>query len=153
MAEASATRDGGLEISGGLDDAYILKSSHSAFEGYPRDKYTTLEETKDRLLATSVSARWRYPSEDTKFGVIAKAIRTTLIETFAEHRSQSVQHTLYAMAKAALDHCVEIDEISLRMPNKHHLLVDLSPFGLDNPNEVFVATTEPYGLIQATLKR
>lgn len=153
MAECAATRDGALELFGGFDDAALLKSAGASFEGFARDQYTTLGETADLMLAGSLSARWRYGSEDTAFAVIAKAVRNTLIETFAEHRSRSVQHTLYAMAKAALDYCAEIDEVSLRMPETPHRLVDLSSLGLDNPSEVFVATREPHGLVQATVRR
>lgn len=153
MAECTVARDSTLELCGGFDDAAILKSAGVSSEGYARDRYTASSEMGDRILATSLSARWRYGSEDTAFAVIAKAVRTILIETFAEHRSKSPQHTLYAMAKAALDYCAEIDEISLRMPDKHHRLVDLSSLGLDNPNEIFVATSEPHGLVQATVRR
>ena len=80
-------------------------------------------------------------------------IRETLLETFAHHQSKSVQHTLYAMGKAALDSNPEIDDINLSMPNKHCLLVDLSRFGQDNPNEIFVPVDEPHGNIQARLRR
>ncbi|HUJ73968.1 MAG TPA: hypothetical protein VL359_03880 [bacterium] len=47
----------------------------------------------------------------------------------------------------------EVSEVSIRMPNRHRLPVNLQPFGLDNPNEIFVATSEPYGLIHGTIAR
>jgi urate oxidase len=142
----------GTEVVSGLADLSVLKTTDSAFTGFPRDEYTTLPETSDRILATSVAATWKYRAGTTEFGA-REQIRTALVEAFAVHMSQSVQHTLYAMAAAALTACGEITEITMRLPNRHHLLVDLAPFGLDNPNEIFVATDEPYGLIEATVRR
>ena len=130
-----------------------MKSTRSAFEGYAKDRYTTLKETSHRLLVTSMSTYWRYADDTTSFGVLWESARRVLLETFAEHDSRSVQHTLYAMGQAVLDTCADIEEISITMPNKHHLLADLAPFGLENPNEIFVPTDEPYGLIEATLRR
>jgi urate oxidase len=143
---------GGTHITSGLTNLIVLKTAHSGFAGFPRDEYTTLAETDDRLLATSVTASWRYRDGMRAFGV-RDSIRQALIETFAVHDSHSVQHTLFAMAESALDACGDVTEITLSLPNRHHLLVDLMPFGLDNPNEVFVATDQPYGLIEATVRR
>ena len=137
----------------GIDDLLILKSAHSAFAGFPRDEYTTLPETRDRLLATSMTATWRYRDAAIDFGSTWYAVRAALLESFAGHDSLSVQHTLYAMAQAVLEAVAEVSEIKLVMPNKHHLPVDLSKFGLENRNEIFVATEEPFGLIEATLAR
>ena len=143
---------GGTDIRSGLRNLVVLKTTDSAFTGFPRDEYTTLGETADRILATSATASWRYRSGVRDFSG-RERIRQALIETFAAHNSRSVQHTLHAMAEAALAACADITEITLSLPNRHHLLVDLKPFGLDNPNEVFVATDQPYGLIEATVKR
>ncbi|HEY4608034.1 MAG TPA: urate oxidase [Ilumatobacteraceae bacterium] len=140
------------EVVSGLTNLVVLKTTDSAFAGFPRDAFTTLPETTDRILATSVTASWRYASASADF-FVRDRIRTTLIETFAAHDSRSVQHTLYAMGEAALAACGEIVEITLSLPNRHHLLVDLTPFGLDNPNEIFVATDQPYGVIEATMRR
>jgi len=148
--QASRTR---RIVTAGVADLVILKSAHSAFEGFPRDEYTTLPETADRLLATSLTASWRYSGSQIEFGSTWHAVRTTLLDVFAEHRSKSVQHTLYAMGQAVLDTIAEISAIRLTMPNRHHLPVDLSPFGLENRHEIFVATEEPHGLIEATLVR
>ena len=137
----------------GVRKLIILKSSRSAFAGFLRDEYTTLLDTQDRLLATSLRATWRYRNQDVDFGPSWRAIRRTLLEAFAEHDSKSVQHTLYAMGQAVLESAAEVIAIRLVMPNKHHLPVDLSRFGLENRNEIFVATDEPYGLIEATLVR
>lgn len=142
----------GTVVCSGLTDLVVLKSAQSAFAGFPRDQYTTLAETADRLLATSVTAAWTYRAGFTGFGV-RESIRTALLETFAAHDSRSVQHTLAAMGAAALRACADVTEITLTLQNRHHLLVDLAPFGLDNPNEIFVATAEPYGLIEATIRR
>jgi urate oxidase len=151
---ALVVRDaGGIpRVTAGVVDLVVLKTSSSSFSGFPRDEFTTLPETDDRLLATSVTASWTYRPETTDFSV-RERIRSTLLETFAAHDSRSVQHTLYAMGEAALEAFPDISEITLVMPNRHHQLVDLTPFGLDNPNLVFVATDRPFGLIEATLRR
>jgi len=140
-------------IGAGVTDLTILKSSRSAFAGFLRDEYTTLPDTADRLLATSLTATWRYADAEVHFGPAWRVIRTTLVETFAQHDSKSVQHTLHEMARAVLDSVAPVTAIRLVMPNKHHLPVDLARLGLENRNEVFVPTDEPYGLIEATLVR
>jgi urate oxidase len=142
----------GARVTSGLENLVVLKTTDSAFSGFPRDRYTTLPETEDRIFATSVTASWKYHPGTTDFGARTR-IRRRLLDAFAAHDSRSVQHTLYAMATAALDACDDVDEVTLALPNRHHLLVDLAPFGLDNPNEVFVATDQPYGLIEATVRR
>ncbi len=114
---------------------------------------TTLRETDDRILATSMTARWRYIDGTADFGAQFPKVRDAMLDTFADHDSKSVQHTLYAMAQAAIEQCAAVAEITIVMPNKHHLLVDLAPLGLENANEIFVPTAEPYGLIEATLVR
>jgi urate oxidase len=139
-------------IVSGLANLIVLKTTDSAFAGFPRDEFTTLPETDDRIMATSITAAWTYGPDASDFSARA-AIRRSLVETFAEHRSRSVQHTLYAMGEAALAACAAVTEITLTLPNRHHLLVDLQPFGLDNPNEIFVATDQPFGLIEATIRR
>jgi len=150
---AEVTRDrGGARVASGLTNLVVMKTADSAFAGFPRDKYTTLPETGDRILATSITASWRYRDGATGFGA-REAIRGALVAAFAAHKSRSVQHTLHAMGEAALAACAEVTEITMVLPNRHHLLVDLSPFGLDNPNEIFVATDQPFGLIEATVKR
>ena len=152
VATVTGTRDG-MTVEAGVDNLLVLKTTGSAFEAFPRDRYTTLRETSDRILATAVSASWVYAHVNVPFRVTSEQIRQVLLETFAEHESRSVQHTAYAMGEAALAQCPDITEIRLSLPNKHHLPVDLTPFGLDNPNEIFVATEEPFGLIEATVRR
>jgi urate oxidase len=151
-ATVQCGRDG-VMVGAGVADLVILKSAGSGFAGFPRDEYTTLPETHDRLLATSLTATWQYMDEQVPFGPLYQAVRQTLLETFAEHDSRSVQHTLHAMGQAVLEASEQVNAIRLVMPNKHHLPVDLTPFGLDNRHEIFVATEAPYGLIEATLTR
>jgi urate oxidase len=153
LARVSLPRDEGASIEAGVEDLVLLKTAQSGFAGFARDPYTTLVDTDDRILATAVSAVWSYREEEVSYNLLWKGVRQTLLEVFAGHESRSVQHTLYAMGEAVLERHAEVREIRLSMPNKHHLPVDLSPFGLRNENEIFVATDEPYGLIEATVAR
>jgi len=146
------TRDN-VTVEAGIDNLTILKSAGSAFEGYIKDPYTTLKETKDRIFATAVRGVWRYASASIEFNVVWEGIRQTILDTFAAHDSLSVQHTLHAIGKQVLKTFPDVAEIQLTMPNKHALLVDLSPFGLDNPNEVFLPIDEPSGYIEGKLVR
>ena len=152
LAHVRCTRDG-ERYAAGITGLALLKSGGSAFSGFLRDDLTTLRETEDRILATEVDARWIYSGAPSSFDLAWRTVRNALVETFAEHESRSVQHTLYAMGNAALERCDDVEEIRLSMPNQHHLLVDLGPFGQENRNEVFVATREPHGLIEAVIRR
>jgi urate oxidase len=152
VAAVGVARDA-VTITAGVEDLLIMKTGRSAFSGFPRDEFTTLPETRDRLLATSMSATWRYRDAELPFGATWRAVRNELLRTFAEHESESVQHTLHAMGQQVLDTIDQVESITLVMPNKHHLPVDLARFGLENRNEIFVATDEPYGRIEATLSR
>jgi urate oxidase len=149
----SRAQSGKFCISSGLDNLVILKTAGSAFAGYIKDSLTTLPETTDRLFGTAVRALWRYNQASSGFPVLRAKIRETLLSVFADHQSKSVQHTLYAMAEAALNAVPEIDDLQLTMPNRHCLLVDLSRFGQDNPNEIFVPTDDPHGCIEARVVR
>ena len=137
----------------GLDDLVVLKSTGSEFHGFPRDQYTTLAETNDRILATAVTARWRYQGDGIDWATSHAEVRRILLETFADKHSLSLQQTLYAMGEAVLKEREEVAEVRLSLPNKHHFLVDLSPFGLKNDNEVFYAADRPYGLIEGVVLR
>ncbi|HET6214144.1 MAG TPA: urate oxidase [Micromonosporaceae bacterium] len=137
----------------GLTGLVLLKTTDSEFWGYPKDDFTTLTETKDRVLATEVNARWRHGSAHGDWASSHDAVRAALVDAFVGTHSRSLQQTLYAMGCAVLERCPEVAEIRLSLPNKHHLLVDLAPFGLDNPNQVYVATDRPYGLIEGTVAR
>lgn len=140
-------------IESGVNDLTILKTTDSGFENYKRDEYTTLKATKDRIFATSMNVRWKFPNSKHDFSNARKTIRQTLLEKFSQHYSYSVQQSLYLMGEAALEHCKEINEISLSMPNKHCLLFNLEQFGMENKNEIFIPTDEPHGLIEGILRR
>jgi urate oxidase len=138
----------------GLKDLVVLKSTGSEFKGFLQDEYTTLQETDDRILATSLVARWRYETtEGVDWNKSFDDIRTVLLETFATTYSHALQESLYAMGSAVLEAHPEVAEIKFSAPNKHHFLVDLSPFGVENDGEVFIAADRPYGLIEATVQR
>ena len=150
-----AVRDQGREwsIRSGVDGLVILKTTKSEFTGYIKDKLTTLKPATDRIFGTRATVAWDYAVETPAFADARARIMAALLKVFAEHHSMSVQHTLFDMGKAALDAAPEISKIKLTMPNLHHLLTDLSPFGQDNPNHIFVATDEPHGYIEATIER
>jgi urate oxidase len=137
----------------GLKDLVVLKSTGSEFHGFLTDRYTTLRETTDRILSTSLVARWRYRSTDVEWDATYAGIRATLLARFAEVHSLALQQTLWEMGKAVLERFDSVAEIKLSAPNKHHFLVDLSPFKVDNPGEVFHADDRPYGLIQVSVVR
>ncbi len=142
----------------GLSDLVVLKTTGSEFWGFPRDRYTTLAETRDRILATAVTARWRYTGTDLDFDAAYDVVRTALLETFAATHSLALQQSLFAMGEAVLERCADVAEIRMSMPNKHHFLQDLSAFGLDNPVDgsgavVYHADDRPYGLIEGTVLR
>ncbi|WP_414940864.1 factor-independent urate hydroxylase [Amycolatopsis sp. cmx-11-51] len=150
---AVTIQDGRAWVVSGLDDLVVLKSTGSEFHGFPRDEYTTLPETNDRILATAVTARWRYQGDGIDWAASHAEVRRILLETFADKHSLSLQQTLYAMGEAVLKEREEVTEVRLSLPNKHHFLVDLSPFGLKNDNEVFYAADRPYGLIEGVVLR
>jgi urate oxidase len=137
----------------GIKDLLILKTTDSGFENYIKDPYTILKETADRILATQCEATWIYYAPQPDFTAAYESIRKNLLQTFSDHNSLSVQHTLYAMGEKVLENFGAVKEISLRMPNKHHILFNMEPFGLENKNEVFMATDEPYGYITGTVTR
>lgn len=148
---------GKKSIVAGLEDLTVLKSTGSEFHGFPRVKYTTLKETSDRILATDVTARWRYSDEAIAAGIdfdgVYASVRNLLLTQFAQTHSYALQQTMFQMGQAVLETHPEIAEIKMSLPNKHHFLVDLDAFGQDNPNEVFFAADRPYGLIEATITR
>ncbi|MBY8885832.1 urate oxidase [Streptomyces sp. PTM05] len=146
------------EVLSGLKDLTVLNSTNSEFWGYVKDKYTTLQEAYDRILATSVSTWWRYnwTSDEDRAPNWNKSYdqaRTHILQAFAETYSLSLQQTLYQMGSRVINSRSEIDEIRFSLPNSHHFLVDLEPFGLKNDNEVYFAADRPYGLIEATVLR
>ena len=151
-AVVAVTRDG-VAIDAGIAGLIVMKTTRSAFEGFPRDRFTTLKETDDRIMATKVTASWRYLPGEIDFDASYDAVRSTLLEVFADHHSVSVQASIWIVGKAVLERHPEVAEISMSLPNLHHWTVDLSPFGIENDREVYVSTTEPHGLIEATIRR
>ena len=147
--------EGGTTVLAGLRDCTVLKTTGSEFHGFPRDRFTTLADTDDRVLATSMTAWWRYADADPArdHDALHASVEALLLATFAEVHSLALQQTVHAMGRAVLEAHPEIVEIRISCPNKHHFLVDLGPFGLDNPGEVFFAADRPYGLIEASLTR
>lgn len=152
---ATVTFDGvRTAVVSGVTDLVALNSAGSEFWGYQKDRYTTLPETKDRILATAVDASWRHSTVDSvDWGRSYAETLRHLLEAFATTHSRSLQQTLYTMGERVLRHRVEVAEVRLSLPNRHHILVDLTPFGLDNPNEVFAVPDRPYGLIEGTVLR
>jgi urate oxidase len=147
-------KDGPWSVTSGVDGLTILKTTKSAFTGYLKDKLTTLKPTADRILGTRATVTWDYPAGTApQFADVRRRIIAALLKEFAAHHSMSVQHTLFDMGNRALAVAPEITRITLTMPNLHHLLADLSPFGQDNPNHIFVPIDEPHGTIEATVER
>jgi urate oxidase len=156
---AVVTADGdAVHVLAGLADLVVLKTTGSEFWGYPRDRYTTLPETRDRVLATAVTARWRYASAELDWDGLFDGVRATLVETFAATHSLALQQTLYAMGEAVLERFGDVAEVRMSMPNRHHFLQDLSAFGLSNTpgvdeTLVYHADDRPYGLIEGAVLR
>ena len=145
--------DAEAHVISGFHSLTVMKTTESGFVGYPKDKYTTLQETEDRVLATDIATRWRYNTTDVDFEATYEKVKGIILSTFTDHYSYALQHTLYQMAERVVTQVPEIDEIKFSCPNKHHFVTDLSPFGLENPGEVFYAAERPYGLIEATVAR
>ena len=152
LATVTCTDDGTWVVAG-IGDMVVMKSGGSEFHGFVKDRFTTLAETSDRILATSVLARWRYGGTDVDWKMSFDEVRRLLLDTFATRHSLSLQQTLYAMGEAMLEARSEVAEVRMTMPNKHHFVVDLTPFGMANENEVFYAADRPYGLIEGTVTR
>ena len=155
LATVNAAREQGGEwaIHSGIDGLVILKTTKSAFTGYIKDRLTTLKPATDRIFGTSATATWEYEAGSPDYAQVRARVIAAMLKEFAAHHSMSVQHTLFDMGNAALAAAPEIARITLTMPNLHHLLADLSPFGQSNPNHIFVPIDEPHGYIEATIER
>lgn len=157
-ALVDVARDG-WAVTSGITDLVVLKSTGSEFKGFLKDEYTTLAEADDRILATSLTATWRYSGlhkldrRGVEWNDTYLEVRQLMLETFATTYSRALQETLYVMGRRVLEVHDDIAEVSFTAPNKHHFLVDLAPFGLTNDGEVFIAADRPYGLIEATVTR
>jgi urate oxidase len=142
-----------ITVESGVEDLIVLKTTQSGFAGFIKDPFTTLPETNDRIFSTAIKATWRYANPDAASNVVFEAIRKTILNVFADHDSLSVQHTLYAIGEAILELFTEVDEVAFSLLNIHCLPVDVSRFGSENTNNIFVPTDEPHGLIEARLAR
>jgi urate oxidase len=140
-------------VSAGLDDLHVLKTTNSGWSNFLEGGYRTLKDTDDRILATSITASWDYREPSGDFGAWWDGVHEQIGRTFTDHFSPSVQHTIWRMGQAILERFEQIERISFTLPNKHHLLYDLAPFGMDNDREIYWVTVEPYGRIQATVER
>jgi urate oxidase len=152
-AEALRERGGALQMTSGIDGIMILKTTKSAFTGYIKDKLTTLPENTDRIFGTRATAAWDYAEAPQDYAAARTGALTAMLKVFAEHDSLSVQHTLYDIGKAMLAAVPEMARVKLTMPNLHCNLVDLSHFGQDNPNQIFLPIDEPHGYIEAVIER
>jgi urate oxidase len=140
-------------VTAGVDDLHVLKTTNSGWSNFLEGGYRTLKDTDDRILATSITATWDYREPSGDFGTWWDGVNEQIARTFTDHFSQSVQNTIWRMGQAILERFEQIERVSFTLPNKHHLLYDLAPFGLDNDREIYWVTVEPYGRIQATVER
>ncbi|CAM5524263.1 uricase [Streptomyces tanashiensis] len=157
-AQITYSENTGLQVLSGLKELTVMNSTNSEFHGFIKDRYTTLQEAYDRILATKVTARWANSAPaaanaEHDWDASYAKVRRHMLEAFAETYSYSLQQTLHAMADRVLDHVSTVNEVRLNLPNKHHFLVDLEPFGLKNDNEVYFAADRMYGLIEGTIHR
>ncbi|MFV9502991.1 MAG: factor-independent urate hydroxylase [Oscillochloridaceae bacterium umkhey_bin13] len=153
-ARVYAQRNGERQVSAGIDDLLVLKTTESGWADFYRDELTTLADTDDRIFATMITASWDYATgTGLDFTALWHAARDQILTSFCDHYSPSVQHTLYRMGAAVLAALPPITRITLKLPNKHHLAFDLARFGITSQNEIFHATSEPYGLIEGTIER
>jgi len=151
---AVATYDGATAwVVSGISDLVLLNSTDSEFHGFLTDRYTTLAPTQDRILATAVNARWRHGDAEGNWNQRFDDAQEAMVQAFVTTYSLSLQQTLHAMGQAVLDRVPEVVEVQLSLPNRHHFLVDLAPFGLENPGEVYYPADRPYGLIDGSVLR
>jgi urate oxidase len=151
--KVSGDEGGDRRVEAGIGDVYVLKTTQSGFEGFLRERFTTLPETDDRILATVVTAKWVYNTIDADFDRLWRGVLDRSLETFTDHYSPSAQNTLYRMGKTVLEEFPEIERIWYSLPNVHHIPYDLERFGISNDNEIFHATHDPYGQIEAWVER
>ena len=152
-ARVSGDENGDRSVEAGIDDVYILKTTNSGWEDFLRERFTTLPDTSDRILATIVTSRWEYNTAEADFDSLWERVMQTTLETFTDHYSPSVQNTLYRMGGAVLAAFPQVRRIWYSFPNVHHILYDLEQFGIENDNEIFHATQDPYGQIEGWVER
>ncbi len=152
-AKAWGDETGARKVEAGIDDVYVLKTTNSGWEGFYRERFTTLPDTDDRVLATTVTAKWEYNTVEADFDRLWDSVVEKTLETFTDHYSPSVQNTLYRMGRAVLEEFPEIERIWYSFPNVHHVVYDLERFGIENNGEILHATQDPYGQIEGWVER
>jgi urate oxidase len=152
-AKVSGGESGNRQVEAGIGDVYILKTTNSGWEGYLKERFTTIPETNDRILATILTAKWVYNTMDGDFDRLWNGVLDQTLKTFTDHYSPSVQYTLYRTGKAVLEAFPEIEKIWYSFPNVHHIIYDLERFGIENNKEIFHATQDPYGHIEGWVER
>ena len=152
-AKAWGDETGVRKVEAGIDDVYVLKTTNSGWEGFYRERFTTLPDTDDRVLATTVTAKWEYNTVEADFDRLWDSVVEKTLETFTDHYSPSVQNTLYRMGRAVLEEFPEIERIWYSFPNVHHVVYDLERFGIENNGEILHATQDPYGQIEGWVER
>lgn len=143
----------GASVRSGIEDVALMKTTKSGFSGFPRDRFTTLPEVDDRMMVSSVSASWAYGTASGDWDALHERVWGTLVDVFHEHFSPSLQSSIWLMGKAILERVGDVDEVTMAWPNLHHWIVDLAPFGMDNDRTIYHSTSEPYGMIEATVRR
>ena len=124
---------GDVEMTSGLKGLQVLKTTDSGFAGFYQDAFTTLKPTDDRIFATTITATWPCKEIDRDWSSTRSVIRQKMLDVFASNFSPSVQKTLFEMAEAVFVECPEVDEISLNMPNQHHIPADMEKAGTGEP--------------------
>ena len=152
-AKISSAENGNRQVEAGIGDVYVLKTTNSGWEGFLREQFTTLPDTNDRILATIVTAKWWYNTTDAPFDRLYNGVRDQILTTFTDHYSPSVQNTLWRMGKAVLEEFPEVERMWFSFPNVHHIPYNLERFGIENDNEIFHATQDPYGQIEGFVER
>ena len=152
-AKVSGDESGARQVQAGIGDVYVLKTTNSGWEGFLRERYTTLPDTNDRILATIVTAKWWYDTTEADFDRLWRGVHDQTLATFTDHYSPSVQNTLWRMGKAVLTRFPEVEKIWYSFPNVHHIPYDLDRFGMQNNNTIFHATQDPYGQIEGFVER
>jgi len=152
-ARVSGDESGNRQVEAGIGDVYVLKTTNSGWEGFLRERFTTLPETNDRILATIVTSKWVYNTTDADFDRLWNGVLDQTLKTFTDHYSPSAQNTLYRTGDAVLKGFPEIEKIWYSLPNVHHIVYDLERFGIENDNEIFHATQDPYGQIEGWVER
>ena len=152
-AKVTGDESGNRQVEAGIDDVYILKTTNSGWENFLKERFTTLPETNDRILATIVTAKWVYNTTQADFDRLWQGVLDQTLKTFTDHYSPSVQYTLYRTGKAVLEAFPEIEKIWYSFPNVHHIIYDLERFGIENDKEIFHATQDPYGQIEGWVER